>query len=328
MHVSAHLDNAPPLPAQVRHLAKTIWQNLFPSSWLWALTLALALGEVIAFHVGNKFLVDYSDMLSTILLAASASAMALLHARQPASSLLARLLRWCMMIVYLIPTILMLALLGYLVMANENPWMEASLLRWDQALGFDWLAYAEVAATHPVLNRLLSLGYHGMIPLLLLAASEAILRNENGRAAELISLVFLTGIAVTVVGAFFPAVSAMDICGNEELKKYFPPGAGNSFMQELREVRGSIPKLIHPPYLTGLIGFPSFHTVCGVLAAYGARGVAWRFWPIALFSALLIAATPIYGGHYLVDLLAGAAIAFGSILISQFLQARIRTTQP
>jgi membrane-associated phospholipid phosphatase len=56
------------------------------------------------------------------------------------------------------------------------------------------------------------------------------------------------------------------------------------------------------------VTFPSFHTAAGIILVIS----FWRtalFPIIVLYSAIMIASTPVLGGHYFVDLIAGAAVA-------------------
>src|SRR5262249_46307597 len=84
-----------------------------------------------------------------------------------------------------------------------------------------------------------------------------------------------------------------------------PPGL--YFVDALSQVRGHATVMLDPEQMPGLVSFPSFHTAAGLIIA----ACLWRtslFWPAVVFSALMIAATPVLGGHYFVDLLSGAAV--------------------
>ncbi|MDE2380123.1 phosphatase PAP2 family protein, partial [Bradyrhizobium sp.] len=62
-----------------------------------------------------------------------------------------------------------------------------------------------------------------------------------------------------------------------------------------------------------VLTFPSFHTVAAIV-------YAWAVWPIrslrsvgALWNGAMIVSTPVNGGHYFADILAGALVAVLSI---------------
>jgi PAP2 superfamily len=62
-------------------------------------------------------------------------------------------------------------------------------------------------------------------------------------------------------------------------------------------------------HVEGIISFPSFHTTLAILLVYGARHHRWLLAVLVPLNMLLIAAALSVGGHYLVDLPAGAAVA-------------------
>ncbi|WP_305096261.1 phosphatase PAP2 family protein [Croceibacterium aestuarii] len=75
--------------------------------------------------------------------------------------------------------------------------------------------------------------------------------------------------------------------------------------------------------LSGLVTFPSFH-------ACGAVVLAWAFWrfrliryPMALLNASMLVASVPMGGHYFVDVLAGACCAATAILLSRQLDRHL-----
>jgi membrane-associated phospholipid phosphatase len=59
-----------------------------------------------------------------------------------------------------------------------------------------------------------------------------------------------------------------------------------------------------------------------LLAIYLQEAFTWLFWPMAASNAVMIAATPIFGGHFFVDVLAGAVIFWISVRISGWLISR------
>jgi membrane-associated phospholipid phosphatase len=71
--------------------------------------------------------------------------------------------------------------------------------------------------------------------------------------------------------------------------------------------------------LAGIVSFPSFHTASGVL-------YIWALWPVRYFrwaaiatNAWMIAATPLIGAHYVIDVIGGIGVAAGSVLFTKYL---------
>lgn len=77
------------------------------------------------------------------------------------------------------------------------------------------------------------------------------------------------------------------------------------------------------PRLVGVLTFPSFHAVSAIL-------YMWAFWPLAWFRPVTVAwniamivATPMGGGHYFVDILAGILVAVLAILAALAISNRL-----
>ena len=62
----------------------------------------------------------------------------------------------------------------------------------------------------------------------------------------------------------------------------------------------------------GIITFPSYHAALGLLLLIGAFANRGLRWPFVAMNITMIAASPIDGGHYFVDVAAGLAIAAAS----------------
>jgi hypothetical protein len=67
--------------------------------------------------------------------------------------------------------------------------------------------------------------------------------------------------------------------------------------------------------MEGIITWPSFHAVFAVLTPYVHRPPMRTFVPVAAVNVLMLIAIPTNGCHYLVDVLAGLALAFMSIMV-------------
>ncbi len=84
----------------------------------------------------------------------------------------------------------------------------------------------------------------------------------------------------------------------------------------LEKLHSGVFRTLNYGSLNGIIAMPSFHAASAVLLAWGYGGVKWLRWPfLALNIVMLVSAVPI-GGHYLVDIVAGVAVACLSILLA------------
>ncbi|MGL3108564.1 phosphatase PAP2 family protein [Bradyrhizobium sp. BR 1432] len=148
------------------------------------------------------------------------------------------------------------------------------------------------------------------------------------RAAEF-SLGFgLTLAITTLISTLFPATGVYETVGLHSADHpNFEPSVYNATLRELPLVRDGTVRLLDAFQLGPLLTFPSFHAVSAVL-------YMWALWPIRwvrgiglLWNAVMLAATPIGGGHYFVDVFAGVAVAIASIWVIKRIGARLAPEQ-
>jgi membrane-associated phospholipid phosphatase len=207
--------------------------------------------------------------------------------------------------------------LTYVAAATNLPLRDAELLALDRSLGLDWAAFAAFVNDHPLLSAWLDYGY-GMIrwplfaiPVVLTAA------RRYGRLQDFTLAFALALMATTAVSALVPAVGVyqqigLDPAGLEHLN----PQAYLDQVRDLAPVREGALRHLDLFGLAGIVTFPSFHAASAVLYAWALWPVRWMR-PIAVIAnAAMLASTPIDGGHYFSDLLAGVAVAVVSIVVA------------
>ena len=69
--------------------------------------------------------------------------------------------------------------------------------------------------------------------------------------------------------------------------------------------------------MQGLIAIPSLHTVMAVLLVYAMRGTGILLPVFIVVNVAMLVSTPVDGGHYLVDVIAGVAMALGLIALER-----------
>jgi membrane-associated phospholipid phosphatase len=94
----------------------------------------------------------------------------------------------------------------------------------------------------------------------------------------------------------------------------FNAQAGMWHYELLNYFRGDSAPILDFEAIHGLIFFPSFHTILAVLTPYSVRHWKYLFAPAVILNVLVIISTLPEGGHHLIDVLAGAAIAAAAIV--------------
>lgn len=207
-------------------------------------------------------------------------------------------------------SVLSLQYLNHLSMMLPFPYVDDMLSAADAAMGVDWLAYFELIHSSPAVIWGLEHVYATMAQVGFIAIYGLILTGHADRARYFIEAFFVTALICVVFGMGFPARAAVDqYVTNLAAYTNFntPPGVYHiEVLDQLRTSPGPI--VMAPDAMPGLVTFPSFHTA-GSLVLAVAFWRMWAFIPAGLFALATIASTPVFGGHYVVDLIAGALVA-------------------
>jgi membrane-associated phospholipid phosphatase len=189
--------------------------------------------------------------------------------------------------------------------ASPFPLADALLSQADAALGFNWLAWFTWVNAHPALHFILARAYTS-IPVQALGLLIYFAFVDAKRIDEALLATALSTALIIPGMVLLPAVGAWSQHG---------VGVG--------PWEGDILALRSHTLLTigatqGIVAFPSFHTVLGVVLANMVRGHKWLL-PVLVLNALLIVAVITEGAHYGVDMLGGLAVAFITIGASRLI---------
>ena len=200
--------------------------------------------------------------------------------------------------------------LTYIAASIDWPLQDGNLLAIDRVLQLDWAAYVGFVDAHPTLADWLSIGYTMIrwpifaVPVIL-AAKHAYRRIEE--------FIFAFGAALivtTIISALVPAIGVYQQIGLDPSALHnLDPQAYIEQLRDLPPTRTGTLRHLDLMGLAGIVTFPSFHAASAVLYAWALWPVKWAR-PIAILAnGAMLAATPIIGGHYFIDLFAGIAIA-------------------
>jgi membrane-associated phospholipid phosphatase len=219
------------------------------------------------------------------------------------------------------------SVLNYFLLTVAGGSVDALFARADLALGFDWRVVMALVADHPRANLVLRVAYDAVLPQI---AVLVVCLGCFGRWEKIypFCLAIALGAAVTIgFWTLFPSFGAFAVYDlPAEVAARINVALDGAYARELKMLLATGPGHIAPDQVKGLIGFPSFHAVLAVLAAWYARSLRFLYWPILVLTALMLLATPIEGGHHLVDVLGGIALAMASAwLADRILPMRLET---
>ena len=201
-----------------------------------------------------------------------------------------------------------IALLSTGIQLTPFPTIDARLAAWDRALGVDVAAAMRWTRSAWGASAVFESAYdafffEGALPVLI-----ALLVETRRMHVFLRALLYST-LAGYVVYYFFPSSGPASVMPSP----YF------TAEQQLTHLKFA---WVHarqpiPTVDGGMIAFPSFHVAWGVLLTYLSGERKWLFYPVALLNGLMIAATVALGWHYLVDAIAGFAVAGACLWAAQ-----------
>ncbi|OAF08399.1 hypothetical protein AYJ54_14990 [Bradyrhizobium centrolobii] len=209
--------------------------------------------------------------------------------------------------------------LSYVAGKIAFPLQDHALLAIDRALGMDPEPIARYVNDHPWLADGLSRAY-GLIKWPLLGVPIVLALTARYVRLQLFMLAMSLALAITIaISAVVPAIGTY--YGLQLPAAHFPDINTAVYAGQLRDILalrdGSLREL-ELYRLAGIVSFPSFHAASAVL-------YMWALWPVrgiggiaAALNLLMIAATPVIGAHYMIDVIGGVALAAASILAAKF----------
>jgi membrane-associated phospholipid phosphatase len=210
-------------------------------------------------------------------------------------------------------------LCSYAATVTAMPYRDAELLAIDQWLGFDRTGYLRVFTDSPWKVHLSNLIYLSMLPQLALTPLFLILANRMEHLQRFVAAYGIALISTIAIFVFVPAVGAFVYFDLTPAQYAALPMDVYTPARTLDALRSGGLKIVRLDNLEGLIAFPSFHTAAAILYGWALWPVKSVRWPIAALNLAIISTTPVCGAHYAIDVIAGAAVALGSIAASGLL---------
>lgn len=213
------------------------------------------------------------------------------------------------------------AFLSYAVAVPALPLQDALFARLDTALGFDWNAFLAFVSASPALTSVLIVAYHSSMAQIIGLVLALGLLGHVARLQRFLVAYALSALVVIGVSGLLPAVGAYVFHAPNPAQSGMTELAGIWHLAHFEALREGRLTVIDLRTMEGIVTFPSFHTVLAVLTAWGAWVLRWARWPMVGLNAVVIVGTLPEGGHYLVDLIAGGAIAVAAIAVVSRLPA-------
>jgi hypothetical protein len=280
---------------------------------IWRLIAAVA-AVVLAAPLVSGFHIEVETFLTPATAALALSALAVFYGYfRPDRRLAAGLICTAQLITFAAVG----APLSYLAAAANLPLQDALFDRWDKALGLDWQALLALLNTLHALHAPFALAYMSLTVqmttvVLCLAFSSRFL------GLRIFMLAFIFAAVMTIaVSALLPAAGPWPYYGLTAADSpHFVPAVRENWLPVFHGLRDGSFRALVAIGSEGIIAFPSLHAALAVIVAVALWPVRYARWPALALNITMIAATPIDGSHYFVDVVAGVAVALLALVIA------------
>ncbi|WP_162527169.1 phosphatase PAP2 family protein [Sphingomonas solaris] len=208
--------------------------------------------------------------------------------------------------------------LAYVLAARTGPLWDGALAAADARLGLDWAAIHRALDDAPALVWLGGIAYNSLVAqmvgcIVLLAAT-----GRLGRLRLAVAAAIASGIVTILISGAMPAMGNLfDPAGYHRLW----PSIAWLERDLIAGLRDGSARVLDLGRLMGIVSFPSYHATLPVILAWGVRDVPWLRVAAPVWAGLTILATPVFGGHYAVDVIAGLVLAAIAIRMAPALVA-------
>jgi membrane-associated phospholipid phosphatase len=200
--------------------------------------------------------------------------------------------------------------LSYVAASAALPLRDNVFASWDRGLGLDWMAWLAIMNEHPGLHRICAAAYSSFLPQVAILVLALAWTNSLLRLRVYVLSFILTTLVIIAVSAILPAEG---VWGHLQLASSDYP-AITPVTQELHlgvfhRLRDGTFRNLVGNGSEGIITFPSLHTAGAILFIFAMWSVRYLRWFATALNITMIVATPVDGGHYFSDMIAGTCVA-------------------
>jgi hypothetical protein len=215
--------------------------------------------------------------------------------------------------------------LSYIAATCGFPLQDATLQAWDRHLGVDWTELLAFVSSRPELQKVLLVAYSSFALQTVTTVLVLGISGQLTRLRKFIGAFVATTLAIIAISAIYPAAGPwLYLNVKPESANGFLPTSSSSWPVFLGLRDGTL-HTVYGLNSEGIVTFPSLHAALGVLFPAALWHVSSIRWLVLALNGLLLLATPAYGSHYVVDVLAGIAIAAACwIAVARMIDAAYR----
>ncbi|MER9373199.1 phosphatase PAP2 family protein [Mesorhizobium sp. M0491] len=216
------------------------------------------------------------------------------------------------------------ALFNLLLLPRPFAPIDATLVRMDAWLGYSWPDACAWISRYPRLSDILRQVYTLTLAQILFAFLFLGMANDRRRLHAAALATVFGSLATIFCWALFPSSGASAYWTlAPEIDRIVRPVVNSAYGSELNRLLVEGVTDISELQVTGLVGFPSFHTVMALMSLIAIWPYRLARLALILVNTALLPAILIHGGHNLMDVLGGTVIT----VISWWLGLRVFEAQ-
>ncbi|BCA64041.1 hypothetical protein HMP09_3275 [Sphingomonas sp. HMP9] len=215
--------------------------------------------------------------------------------------------------------------LAYALAANSGPLWDARLAAADRAIGFDWPVVLALLDTCPPVIWLLGLAYHSLTVQMIVVIVALSGMGRFNTLRTMVCAAILSGFFTILISGLTPAMGNLF-----DPARYVHLWPSIAWLEQglISGLRDGSLRVLDLTMLMGIVSFPSFHATLAAIFIWAFGALPRLALPGRAWAILTIVATPVFGGHYGVDVIMGIILAPPAIIAARHLTRRRQPSHP
>ena len=209
--------------------------------------------------------------------------------------------------------------LAYALAAQSGALWDQRLAAADRAIGFNWPVVLRLLDMAPAAIWVLGLAYHSLTVQMIVVIVALSGMGKFDTLRTMVCAAILSGFVTILISGLTPAMGNLF-----DPARYVHLWPSIAWLEQglISGLRDGSLRVLDLTMLMGIVSFPSFHATLAAIFIWAFGAMPRLAGPGRAWAILTIVATPVFGGHYGVDVLMGLLLAPPAIVAAQRLTQR------
>jgi membrane-associated phospholipid phosphatase len=215
--------------------------------------------------------------------------------------------------------------LAYALAAQSGALWDDRLAAADRAIGFNWPVVLRLLDGIPAVIWVLGLAYHSLTVQMIVVIVTLSALSKFDKLRTMVCAAILSGFVTILISGLTPAMG--NLFDPSHYRHLWPSVA---WLEQglISGLRNGSRHVLDLTMLMGIVSFPSFHATLAAIFIWAFRSIPRLAVPGGAWAIITILATPVFGGHYGVDVIMGLVLAPPAIVAASYLTRRIPSHHP